>query len=420
MDKFCIKGGVPLKGRIKISGAKNAVLPIIAASILHDGEVILESIPHLKDVTTMLELMGSLGVKTKLADKMSIHIDSTHIHNFCAPYELVKTMRASILVLGPLLGRYGEATVSLPGGCAIGSRPVDLHLQAMQALGAMITVEHGFIHAKAPDGLKGAVIHFPKITVTGTENAVMAAVLARGQTVIHNAAKEPEIENLCDFLNKSGARISGIGTDCLTIEGVKSLSKVRHKIIPDRIEAATYLVGAALTRGSITLDNVIPEHLISVLELLKEAGASVTTTEDTISLDMHGRQPQAISMQTKEYPGVPTDVQAQFMALNCLANGKGSITETIFENRFMHAHELSRMGAKLAVDGNCVTTVGIDTLTGTQVMATDLRASAGLVLAALMAKGETTIHRIYHIDRGYECIEEKLSQLGADIKRMKE
>jgi UDP-N-acetylglucosamine 1-carboxyvinyltransferase len=420
MDKFCIKGGVSLSGRIKISGAKNAVLPIIAASILHDKEVILESIPHLRDVTTMLELMGSLGVKTKLADKMSIHIDSTGIHNFCAPYELVKTMRASILVLGPLLGRYGEATVSLPGGCAIGTRPVDLHLQAMQTLGATITVEHGFIHAKAPHGLKGAVINFPKITVTGTENVIMAAVLAKGQTVIHNAAKEPEIENLCDFLNKSGARISGLGTDCLKIDGVASLSKVQHTIIPDRIEAATYLIGAALTRGAITLENVIPEHLQSVLELLKEAGASIETTANTISLDMHGRRPNAISMQTKEYPGVPTDVQAQFMALNCVAHGEGHITETIFENRFMHAQELTRMGAQLFVRGNCVTTHGVEMLTGSQVMATDLRASAGLVLAALMAKGETTIHRIYHIDRGYECIEEKLTQLGADIKRMQE
>ena len=420
MDKFCIRGGVSLKGRVKISGAKNAVLPIIAASILHDGEVTLESIPHLRDVTTMLELMGSLGVKTKLADNMSIHIDSTAIHNYCAPYELVKTMRASILVLGPLLGRYGEAIVSLPGGCAIGSRPVDLHIQAMEALGATIRVEHGFIYAKAPNGLKGAVIDFPKITVTGTENVIMAAVLARGQTVIRNAAREPEVENLCDFLVKSGARISGVGTDCLTIDGVTSLSKVQHKIIPDRIEAATYLIAAALTRGSVILENVIPEHLLSVLELLKEAGANIESTSDTITLKMDGHRPKAISMQTKEYPGVPTDVQAQFMALNCLASGHGDIIETIFENRFMHVHELTRMGAKLTIEGNCVHTEGLDMLTGSQVMATDLRASAGLVVAALMAKGETIIHRIYHIDRGYECIEEKLSQLGADIKRMQE
>lgn len=420
MDKFCITGGTPLHGQVTVSGAKNAVLPIVAASILHDGEVILESIPHLKDVTTMLELMASLGVKTKLGEHMTIHIDSTSIDNHCAPYDLVKTMRASILVLGPLLGKYGEAVVSLPGGCAIGTRPVDLHIEAMKALGATIQVEKGFIHASAKNGLHGAVIDFPKITVTGTENVIMAAVLAKGRTVIRNAAIEPEIENLCDFLNKSGAKISGIGTHTLTIDGVESLSSVRHKIVPDRIEAATYLIGAALTRGSVTLDNVVPQHLTAVLDVLVQAGADITIHDDQITLDMHGSRPKAISISTKEYPGIPTDVQAQLMALDCLATGKGSITENIFENRFMHVQELARMGAKLTIDGNTVYTEGVDMLTGADVMATDLRASAGLVLAALMAKGETIIHRIYHIDRGYERIEEKLTQLGADIRRLPE
>jgi UDP-N-acetylglucosamine 1-carboxyvinyltransferase len=420
MDKFCITGGVPLHGQIQISGAKNAVLPIVASTILHDGEVTLESIPHLKDVTTMFELMASLGVKTKLADNMVVHIDSSGINNFCAPYELVKQMRASILVLGPLLGRYGEAIVSLPGGCAIGTRPVDLHIKAMEALGADIELKNGFIYAKAPNGLHGAIIDFTKITVTGTANVVMAAVLARGRTVIGNSAKEPEVVNLCEFLNKSGAKISGVGTDCLVIDGVESLGKVTHSIVPDRIEAATYLVAAAMTRGSIILDHVVPEHLTSVLELLEQAGADISVTENSIKLDMHGSRPKAISFATKEYPGVPTDVQAQFMALDCLATGKAAVIENIFENRFMHVQELARMGAHLNMDGNCVNTEGVDMLTGTQVMATDLRASAGLVLAALMAKGETIIHRIYHIDRGYERIEEKLAQLGAKIKRLSE
>jgi len=420
MDKFSIKGGSSLNGQVKISGAKNAVLPIVAATILHDELVTLESIPHLKDVTTLFELMASLGVQTKLADNMVVHIDSSNVNNFCAPYELVKKMRASILVLGPLLGRYGEAIVSLPGGCAIGTRPVDLHLKAMEALGAKIELKNGFIHAKAPNGMHGAVIDFAKITVTGTANVLMAAVLATGRTVINNAAKEPEVVDLCEFLNKSGAKISGVGTNCLTIDGVKSLGKVTHRIVPDRIEAATYLVAAALSRGSITVNDVVPAHLDAVIGLLKQAGASIEILDNSISLDMHGSRPKAVSFTTKEYPGVPTDVQAQFMALNVLATGKGEITETIFENRFMHVQELARMGAKLEIDGNMVITEGVDMLTGTQVMATDLRASACLVIAALMANGETTIHRIYHIDRGYEQIEEKLNQLGAHIRRLSE
>jgi UDP-N-acetylglucosamine 1-carboxyvinyltransferase len=417
MDTFHIQGGYPLHGTIRISGAKNAVLPIFAASLLNDGPVNLACIPHLRDVTTMLELLASLGAKTQLADKMSIQIDTSKVDKYCAPYELVKTMRASILVLGPLLGRYGEAQVSLPGGCAIGSRPVDLHLKAMEALGATIKLENGFIHALAPNGLHGAVITFPKVTVTGTENVLMAAVLATGRTIIENAAAEPEITDLCTYLNASGAKITGMGTNRLVIDGVESLGAVEHTIVPDRIEAGTYLIAAVVTRGSITLNNVCPKHLESLLDILREAGADIKCGEDTIHLDMHGARPKSVSITTEVYPGIATDLQAQIMAMNCLATGEGSVTETIFENRFMHVQELQRMGAQLIINGNAVLSKGVDMLTGTQVMATDLRASAGLVLAALMAKGETVIHRIYHMDRGYECIEEKLTQLGAHIQR---
>ncbi|HLD16095.1 MAG TPA: UDP-N-acetylglucosamine 1-carboxyvinyltransferase [Coxiellaceae bacterium] len=417
MDSLLIQGGVPLKGTICISGAKNAVLPIFAATLLTDEIVKLTNIPHLNDVTTMMDLLARMGTQFTVHEQMSVEIDSRHLYNFCAPYELVKTMRASILVLGPLLGRYGQAKVSLPGGCAIGSRPVDMHLSALEALGATIHLEHGFIEAKVDGRLKGADIHFERITVTGTENILMAAVLAEGRTVIHNAALEPEVVDLAAFLNQLGAKIEGAGTHTITIDGVESLNGGGYAVLPDRIEAGTYLIAAAMTRGHIKIKHILPSLLIAVLEKLREAGADITVGENWIELNMHGRRPQAVDIVTGPYPAFPTDMQAQMIALNSVAEGEATVTENVFENRFMHVQELVRMGAHIELVGNQAHCLGVEKLTGAPVMATDLRASASLVLAGLVAEGQTRVERIYHVDRGYECIEEKLAQLGAKIQR---
>jgi len=420
MDKLIITGGKPLNGTIRISGAKNSVLPILAAALLTDQKVMITNIPHLKDVSTMMTLLCRMGMKFTMSDKMSIETDASEVSDFQAPYELVKTMRASILVLGPLLARFGSAEVSLPGGCAIGSRPVDLHIAALQKMGAEITVSDGYIHASVKNKLQGAEIFFEKVTVTGTENILMAAVLAEGKTVLHNAACEPEVVDLANFLNMLGAHIINAGTDTITIHGVNKLKGGSYSVLPDRIEAGTYLVAGAMTRGKVTLRNVVPETLMIVLEKLKLAGASIQTGEDWITLDMHGKRPLAIDIETAPYPEMPTDMQAQFLALNTIADGSSKITETIFENRFMHVPEMQRMGADITLQGNTVFCNGKLCLKGAPVMATDLRASAGLVLAALVAEGETIIDRIYHIDRGYESIEEKFSQLGANIHRLSE
>ena len=417
MDKLIIKGGTPLKGDIPISGAKNAALPILSAALLTDEIMTIGNVPHLHDITTTIELLGLMGSQITVDEKMRIELDNSNINNFSAPYELVKTMRASVLVLGPLLARYGKADVSLPGGCAIGSRPVNLHLQGLTAMGADIVVEGGYIRATA-DRLKGAHLALDIVTVTGTENLMMAAALADGVTVIENAAREPEVTDLANCLNKMGAKISGAGTDRIEIEGVETLHGTNYDILPDRIETGTYLVAAAMTGGSIRLKNTQPKLLESVLAKLTEAGAKIDIEENTISLDMQGKKPKAVDIHTSPFPGFPTDMQAQFTAMNCIAEGSGVITETVFENRFMHVHELQRMGADLKLEGNTTITDGVDNLTCAPVMATDLRASASLVLAGLVAEGETVVERIYHIDRGYEMIEEKLSQLGANIKRV--
>lgn len=418
MNKLKIIGGKPLHGEVNISGAKNAALPILAASLLAQDIVTINNVPHLKDVTTMMELLGQLGAKLLVNEEMSIQIDSSHLTELVAPYELVKTMRASILVLGPLLARYGYAEVSLPGGCAIGSRPVDLHLKALKSMGAEIEVKNGYIYAKAPkDGLQGRTLVFDTVTVTGTENILMAATLARGKTIIKNAAKEPEIIDLANMLIQMGAQIHGAGTHTIEIDGVASLNGTTYSVLPDRIEAGTYLVAGAITQGDMTLRKVRPDHLLSVLCKLEESGAQIHLGEDWVSLNMKNTRPEAIDISTAPYPGFATDMQAQFMALNCIANGTSSIVENIFENRFMHVQELQRMGAKIRVSGNTAFINGLESLTGAQVMATDLRASASLVLAGLAAQGETIIDRIYHVDRGYERIEEKLSILGADIRR---
>ncbi|MDF1795937.1 MAG: UDP-N-acetylglucosamine 1-carboxyvinyltransferase [Coxiellaceae bacterium] len=417
MDKLIITGGTPLKGSVKISGAKNAVLPILAASILCDEAIKVKNIPHLNDVTTMVELLGRMGGQFTVDERMNIEINTVNLTQYSAPYELVKTMRASILVLGPLLGRYGQAEVSLPGGCAIGSRPVDLHIRGMEALGAEVTVANGFINARVDGRLKGAELSFKGITVTGTENIMMAAVLAEGQTIINNAAIEPEVVDLANFLNQLGAKISGAGTPTIVIDGVEKLHGDEYTVLPDRIEAGTYLVAAAMTRGSVLVKNITPSIVESVLVKLKHAGATIETGEDWIKLDMKGKRPKAVDIETAPYPGLPTDMQAQFMAMNVVAEGESEVIENIFENRFMHVHELKRMGARISLEGNSAHCVGREMLNGAPVMATDLRASAGLVLAGLMASGNTVIDRIYHIDRGYECIEEKLSQLGATIRR---
>ena len=417
MDRLIITGGIPLNGEIRISGAKNAALPLLAASLLADSPVTISNVPHLRDVTTTMELLGRMGVQLMVSESMDIEVDPRTISNFYAPYELVKTMRASILVLGPLLSRYGRADVSLPGGCAIGSRPVNLHLTGLEAMGATISVEGGYVRAEAKR-LKGVHLVMDIVTVTGTENLMMAATLAEGRTVIENAAREPEVVDLATFLIKMGARISGAGTDTIIIDGVDTLHGTDFSILPDRIETGTYLVAAAMTGGSIKLKRTRPQLLESVLLKLGEAGAVIETGEDWISLDMEGRRPQAVDIRTAPYPGFPTDMQAQFTALNIIAEGTGTIIETVFENRFMHVLELQRMGAEVRLEGNTVITNGVKQLTAAPVMATDLRASASLVLAGLVADGDTIVDRIYHIDRGYECIEEKLSQLGARIRRV--
>jgi UDP-N-acetylglucosamine 1-carboxyvinyltransferase len=418
VDKLIIEGGIPLKGEIKISGAKNATLPILIASIMADGPVKITNVPHLRDVTTTMQLLGSLGAKLALTDEIGIEIDPRTINNVIAPYDLVRTMRASIVVLGPLLAKYGEAKVSLPGGCAIGARPVDIHISGMEALGAKIDIENGYILAKCDGKLKGTELVLNLPTVTGTENLIMAAVFATGTTTIKNAAREPEVVDLANFLNALGADITGAGSDTIVIKGVDKLNGGSYRILPDRIEAGTYLAAAALTRGKITIKSVDPETLTAVLAKLREAGAEIICGEDWITLDMHGKRPKAVDIITNPYPGFPTDMQAQMLALNAVAEGTGAVTETIFENRFMHVQEMLRMGALMRLEGNTVFTEGKEMLTGAPVMATDLRASASLILAGLMAEGQTTVDRIYHIDRGYECIEEKLGQLGAKIKRV--
>ena len=418
MDKLIIHGDVPLQGEIRISGAKNAALPIIAGSLLTAAPVTIGNIPHLHDVATIISLLGQMGARSTLNEHSNIEMDASDVNSFYAPYELVRTMRASVLVLGPLLGRFGEANVSLPGGCAIGTRPVDQHLKGLQAMGASIQVENGYIKAKAKKRLQGTTIAMDIVTVTGTENIMMAAVLAEGKTVILNAAREPEVEDLANFLNTLGAKIVGAGTSTITIEGVKELGDGSYQVLPDRIETGTYLTAAAITRGKVKLKNTRPDILSSVLLKLEEAGAEITTGNDWILLDMKGNRPRSINVSTAPYPMFPTDMQAQLMALNTVAEGTGMITETVFENRFMHVQELQRMGADISLRGNTAVCTGVDNLLGAQTMATDLRASACLVLAGLAAQGETSVHRIYHIDRGYECIEEKLSQLGARIHRV--
>ena len=417
MQKLEIVGGTRLSGEISISGAKNAALPILAAGLLAESPVVLANVPHLNDVTTTVKLLRQLGVEVIFHDGTRLEIDATGVSNFVAPYELVKTMRASILVLGPLLARFGQADVSLPGGCAIGARPVDLHVNALRAMGATIDIENGYIRARAK-ALSGARLVLDTVTVTGTENLLMAAVLAKGETVIENAAREPEVVDLARFLVRMGARIEGAGTDTIRVQGVDSLTGVEYPIMPDRIESGTYLVAAAVTRGSIRIRKTNPDTLDAVLQKLRGAGAAIETGEDWISLDMEGRRPQAVDVSTAPYPAFPTDMQAQFCALDAVAEGAGAITETVFENRFQHALELKRMGAEMTIRGNTVLIRGVEYLTGAEVMATDLRASASLVIAGLAARGTTTVARIYHIDRGYECLEEKLAQLGARIRRV--
>ena len=418
MDKLIIQGGTPLEGEVSISGAKNSALPILSATLLTDKPVTISNVPHLHDITTTIELLGRMGSKITVNERMHIEIDNSEINNFFAPYELVKTMRASILVLGPLLARYGKADVSLPGGCAIGSRPVNIHIQGLIAMGAEITTETGYIRAITKKRLKGAHLNLDLVTVTGTENLMMAATLADGKTVIENAAREPEVKDLANCLNKMGAKIKGAGTHRIEIEGVEALHGTEHKILPDRIETGTYLVAAAMTRGRMRLRNTNSALLESVLTKLSEAGANIEVDKNTISIDMDGKKPKAVDVHTSPFPGFPTDMQAQFTAMNSIAEGSGAITEAVFENRFMHVHELQRMGADLKLEGNTTITDGVEELTSAPVMATDLRASASLVLAGLVAKGQTVVDRIYHIDRGYETIEEKLSQLGANIKRI--
>lgn len=419
MDKLIIAGGKPLSGEIRISGAKNAALPIIAATLLAKEPVTVRNLPHLHDITTTLELFGRMGIQPIIDEKLNVEIDPTTIKSLVAPYELVKTMRASILVLGPLVARFGEAEVALPGGCAIGTRPVDLHIRGLQALGAEIVVEDGYIKARAPEGgLRGGNFFFDTVSVTGTENILMAATLAKGRSVLENVAREPEVVDLANCLIQMGAKIEGAGTDKIIVEGVDELHGTSYKVMPDRIETGTYLVAAAMTGGRVKLKDTNPHILESVLTKLQEAGADIQCGEDWISLDMHGKRPKAVSIRTAPYPGFPTDMQAQFLAMNAVAEGTGTVTETIFENRFMHVLEMQRMGAQIKIEGNTAIVTGIDELHAAPVMATDLRASASLVLAALMARGETLIDRIYHIDRGYECIEEKLQLLGASIRRI--
>jgi UDP-N-acetylglucosamine 1-carboxyvinyltransferase len=417
MQQLEIEGGVPLTGEVTISGAKNAALPVLAASLLADGALTLSNVPHLNDVTTTVKLLRQMGVEVLFHDGLRIELDSSRVSNFVAPYELVKTMRASILTLGPLLGRYGCADVSLPGGCAIGARPVDLHVSALRAMGAAIEITGGYIRARAKV-LHGARLVLDTVTVTGTENLLMAAVLARGETVIENAAREPEVVDLARCLSQMGAKIEGAGTATIHVQGVDRLVGIEYPIMPDRIESGTYLVAAAITGGHVKVRKTVPETLDVVLQKLEAAGAELEVGSDWVSLKMDGRRPRAVDLSTAPYPAFPTDMQAQFCALNSIAEGSATITETIFENRFQHALELQRLGAEVTVRGNTVVIHGVKSLTGAEVMATDLRASASLVLAGLAARGKTTVGRIYHIDRGYECLEEKLSQLGARIRRL--
>ena len=417
MDKLQIQGGARLDGDVRISGAKNAALPILAAALLPEEPVRIGNVPHLHDVTTMIALLGRLGARVTLDDGMHVEVDPTTTREFVAPYELVKTMRASILVLGPLLARHGHADVSLPGGCAIGARPVNLHVDGLRALGAEIAIEGGYIRARA-DRLRGARIVLDTVTVTGTENLMMAACLAEGRTVIENAAREPEVVDLAHFLSAMGAHISGAGTDTLVIEGVERLHGCKYDVLPDRIEAGTYLVAGAITGGRVRARNARPEHLDAVLAKLGDAGATVTVGDDWVEVDMAGRRPLAVDIRTAPHPGFPTDMQAQFAALDTVAEGVGTVVETIFENRYMHMLELRRLGADIRIEGHTAIIHGVERLSGAPVMATDLRASASLVLAGLVATGLTEVQRIYHIDRGYECIEEKLGQLGANIRRV--
>ena len=417
MDKLQITGGVPLEGEVRISGAKNASLPILAATLLSDTPVSIGNVPHLQDVTTMIELLGRMGVSVTVDERMRVEVDATTLRQSVAPYELVKTMRASILVLGPLVARFGHADVSLPGGCAIGARPVNIHVAGLQAMGADISIENGYIRAKA-SRLRGARLVLDTVTVTGTENLLMAAVLAEGETVLENVAREPEVVDLADFLISMGAKIKGAGTDKIVIEGVERLRGTQYEVLPDRIEAGTYLVAGAITRGNLRVRNIRPDHLDAVVAKLESAGATIGRGDNWLEIDMRGRRPRSVDVRTAPYPAFPTDMQAQFAALDTVADGVGTIIETIFENRFMHMLEMRRMGAEIRLEGNTAIIKGVPKLQAAPVMATDLRASASLVLAALVAEGRTDIERIYHIDRGYESIEEKLAQLGAQIRRV--
>lgn len=418
MDKLIIRGGSRIRGDIKISGSKNSGLPILAATILATGTMNICNLPHLNDITTMLALLRCMGLGITINEKMCVEIDANTLTEVEAPYELVKTMRASILVLGPTLARYGRADVSFPGGCAIGSRPVDIHLRGLEAMGAEIEVDGGYIRARAPNGLQGAHFVMDTVTVGGTENLLMAATLAKGKTVLENAAREPEITDLAECLVSMGAKISGIGSARLEIDGVESLHGCTHTVMPDRIETGTYLVAAAACGGSVTLRNTRADILTAVLQKLEEAGADISVDGTTISLDMHGARPKAVNLRTAPYPAFPTDMQSQFTAMNAVAEGTGAVTETIFENRLIQVHELNRMGADIKLEGNTALIQGVEKLKGAPVMASDLRASASLVIAGIVAEGETIVDRIYHIDRGYECIEEKLQLLGVDIRRV--
>lgn len=417
MARICIDGGIPLHGEVRISGAKNAVLPILVASILGDSTSRISNVPHLQDVTTTMELLGRMGAALGMSEQMQVEIDPRGINHYEAPYDLVKTMRASILVLGPLVARYGRARVSLPGGCAIGSRPVDLHLRGLQQLGAEVSVHNGNIEASATR-LRGGRMVMDTVSVTGTENLLMAATLAKGSSVIENAAQEPEVVDLANFLIAMGAKISGAGSNTIEIEGVDNLSGADYAVLPDRIETGTYLVAAAMSGGNVRCNRANPRHLDAVLDKLQEAGGQISYGEDWVALDMGGRRPKAVNITTAPYPAFPTDMQAQFTALNAVAEGTGTITETVFENRFMHAQELRRLGANIQLKGNTAIIQGVAKLNGAPIMATDLRASASLVLAGLVAEGQTLVDRVYHIDRGYENIEEKLGQLGARIRRI--
>ena len=418
MDKLIIEGGSPISGTLKISGAKNSALPILAATLLADGPVQIHNLPHLNDITTMITLLRCMGTEITIDEKLGVEIDPRSVNELTAPYELVKTMRASILVLGPLLARHGVANVSFPGGCAIGSRPVDIHLKGLEAMGAEITIDEGFIRARSNGRLKGADIVMEKVTVGGTENLLMAAALAEGTSVLHNAAREPEIVDLAEFLIAMGAQIEGAGTDTIRVHGVSRLNPCSFNVMPDRIETGTFLAAAAAARGKVRLTHTRADILDAVLVKFEEAGAHISIGDDWIELDMKGNRPRAVSFRTAPYPAFPTDMQSQFTAMNAVAEGTGTVVETIFENRLIQVHELNRMGANIVLEGNTAIVTGVEKLKGAPVMASDLRASASLVIAGMIAEGTTTVDRIYHIDRGYECIEEKLQQLGANIRRV--